>query len=237
MNRIELKDLKNLSNIDNKLVITFLKDTNLLIYDNENNEYEFNIKENINVDIFIINRKTYNNIYTYNLEKNSNLNVLVFNDSESVLDKTIINLNGEYATANYNLKTIANDKQNYDIYINHNSSKTISNIKNNGVSINGEISFNIECKIDNDIKGCEANQSSRIITLKDKKCTIKPNLLISEEDVVANHSALIGTFSDDEIFYLESRGINYNNAIKLLIKGFLYIDEEIINEILDKYWR
>lgn len=237
MNRIELKDLKNLSNIDNKLVITFLKDTNLLIDDNENNEYEFNIKENINVDIFIINRKTYNNIYTYNLEKNSNLNVLVFNDSESVLDKTIINLNGEYANANYNLKTIANDKQNYDIYINHNSSKTISNIKNNGVSINGEISFNIECKIDNDIKGCEANQSSRIITLKDKKCTIKPNLLISEEDVVANHSALIGTFSDDEIFYLESRGINYNNAIKLLIKGFLYIDEEIINEILDKYWR
>lgn len=45
------------------------------------------------------------------------------------------------------------------------------------------------------------------------------------------------------MFYLESRGINKTDALKLLIKGFILSNIEIeelknqINEKIEKYWR
>jgi len=46
------------------------------------------------------------------------------------------------------------------------------------------------------------------------------------------------------VFYLMSRGIEYNDAIKLLIKGYLFsninadssLREKILN-VIDMYWR
>ena len=72
-------------------------------------------------------------------------------------------------------------------------------------------------------------------------CIIKPNLFIDENDVVANHSALIGTFLPDEIFYLMSRGISRKESENLLTKGFLLRGityyKETLEEMINKYWR
>ena len=92
-------------------------------------------------------------------------------------------------------------------------------------------------------KECQVDQVNRIINLTKNKCEIDPNLYIDEYDVNASHSALIGKFSDEEMFYLESRGINKTDALKLLIKGFILSNIEIeelknqINEKIEKYWR
>ena len=72
---------------------------------------------------------------------------------------------------------------------------------------------------------------------------IKPNLYIDCSDVEASHSALIDKFTFDEIFYLQSRGISYDEALKLLIKGFLLSDIsdsnliKYINKIFNSIWR
>jgi Fe-S cluster assembly protein SufD len=93
------------------------------------------------------------------------------------------------------------------------------------------------------INGCVANQHNRIINLTNNTCEIKPNLYIDSFDIEAAHSALIGKFSDEEMFYIQSRGIDYNNALKLLVNGFLTSDinnKKIINDInkcIDKFWR
>lgn len=50
---------------------------------------------------------------------------------------------------------------------------------------------------------------------------IKPNLFIDEYDVDAVHSATIGKFNKNEIFYLMTKGITKEESINLLIKGFL----------------
>ena len=66
--------------------------------------------------------------------------------------------------------------------------------------------------------------------MTENKCIIKPNLFIDEEDVVANHSALIGTFSSDEIFYLMSRGISKEESFNLLLLteiSILFPDEAL----------
>ena len=70
-----------------------------------------------------------------------------------------------------------------------------------------------------------------------------PNLYIDASDVSASHSALIGKFSDEEMFYMQSRGIDKDTATKLLISGFLtsdITDKKLLKEInknIDKYWR
>ena len=91
---------------------------------------------------------------------------------------------------------------------------------------------------------CDVSQNNKIINLTNNECIINPNLYIDEYDVTASHSAWIGTFNSDELFYLMSRGINKNDAIKLLIKGFLTNkmeireeEKELIKNTIDNYWR
>ncbi len=201
-----------------------------------------NVLSGVHVNIYEFkNSGKYKFQYKYYLEENSYLNVEKVINADKIHEMTIINLNGENANIDYNLKTISKNKEKYNFLVYHNASKTVSNIRNSGVNIlNGEIEFNVSSFVPNDIKKCDVNQSARIINMTDNTCTIKPNLFIDEEDVVANHSALIGTFSFDEIFYLESRGINKKEAERLLIRGFLMkgitYHGESIKKIIDQYW-
>lgn len=48
-----------------------------------------------------------------------------------------------------------------------------------------------------------------------------PSLEIKTDDVKATHSATVARIEDDEIFYLESRGIANEEAKKIIIKSFL----------------
>ena len=115
----------------------------------------------------------------------------------------------------------------YNFLVYHNAKKTFSDIINNGVNIkDGSLEFNVSTFIPNGIKKCDASQSGRII---------------NENDVTANHSALIGTFSEDEIFYLMSRGLDKSESQRLLTKGFLLNGityyKETLENIINKYWR
>ena len=57
-----------------------------------------------------------------------------------------------------------------------------------------------------------------------------PNLYIDEYDVVANHSASIGSISKDDLFYLMSRGLTKEEATSLVVIGFI---KPIIDNIQD----
>lgn len=202
-----------------------------------------NILKGIHVKIYECkNGGNYKYQYRYYLEKDSYLGIEKVIDAENVLENYLINLNGENATIDFNLKTISKMHEKYNFLVYHNANKTVSYINNNGVNISdGSLEFNVSSFVPNNIKKCDVNQSGRIINNTDNTCTIKPNLFIDEEDVVANHSALIGTFSFDEIFYLMSRGISKKDSEMLLTKGFLFkginYHKEELEEIINKYWR
>ena len=127
----------------------------------------------------------------------------------------------------------------------HHAIKTSSNMVNNGITImNGNIVFNVTSIVPNGIKDCYVNQNNRIVNFNNKNSQINPNLLIDENDVVANHSAYIGKFNKQILFYLQRLGISMDDAIKLLVKGFLVKDLDIsdknkekISEIINQYWR
>lgn len=228
--------------------IDVLEDTNLLIESSNNIETKFEIKinvnDNVNFNLYEIKEEgTYKFYYDYTLGKFSDVNVFKVHDGDKIKEQTKINLNGEKAKITHTLKTISKDLEKYDFLVYHNAKETYSNVINNGANIRkGVLTFNLSGFAPNGITDCEINQNSRIINLTNNKCQINPNLFIDENDVSASHSALIGTFSSDELFYLMSRGINKNRAENLLIKGFLLngIENERVKElekIINKYWR
>lgn len=49
----------------------------------------------------------------------------------------------------------------------------------------------------------------------------QPNLEIFHDEVKASHGATMGRLSDEELFYLQSRGLEAGAARRLLIRGFL----------------
>lgn len=181
--------------------------------------------------------------YQYTLMENSNIKVYKFYDVAGIKEMNIIYLLGINATIDYNFKTISTGCEKYNMTIYHQAPNTNSNIKNNGININkGNLQFNISSFVSSGNTNCNIVQASRIVNLTDNKCGINPNLFIDEYDVSASHSALIGKFSDDEMFYLESRGIDEKTALSLLINGFLTSNMPIeigkkITKNINKYWR
>ncbi len=232
-----------------KLTIDVVKDTTLLINHEVNEKSKMNITFNVkeNVSFKLIEKRKGTKIklqYIYNIFENSNINIERFINSEKGHEYDIVNLNGEFASYNLLIKTIACTKEKYDIILNHNYKNTFSNVTNHGLTIDdGEITFNTTGIIPSGKKGCVSNENNRIININNGKNKITPTFIVDEYDVEANHNAFIGKFSDEEIFYLQSRGISLEETNTLLTKGFLasLVNSEIIKDEIDKtinkYWR
>lgn len=224
-----------------ELNITIDKDMELLLNINMVESkliINFNISDKIVVDLIIITNGCKSKIqYKYSLNTKSKLNVQKLNIVDGIREMIIANLD-QSSSFNYIFKSIASSKENYDYMIYHNGIDSNSNIINNCVNENGSIYMQISSFIPKDITGCCANQYNRIINNTDNICEIRPNLYIDCDEVEANHSALIDKFNNNELFYLETKGINYEDSFKLLMRGFLVskiTNKDIINIINKRY--
>lgn len=164
----------------------------------------------------------------YNLEENAKL--VVYQYGFNINNYITINLNGENASVEYHYSIINYKNSKYNILVSHNCSNTSSNIYNHGLNIlNNSLDFNITGKVLKDSNNCICNQENQIINLENGNSVILPNLLIDNYEVTSNHSAYIGKFKDELLFYLMSRGISRKKGYELLIKSFLInssMDEE-----------
>lgn len=263
MNRIEIKEeVVTLLDSDDKILVTLSdkldifditkihitvkENTNISIIHNGSSESKLDVTievlENAECNLYELKEQSDSKVqYKYYLNKNSHLNTHKFYDCMKVKELDIIELNGEDASIDYTFHTISKDTQKYDILVYHNAKRTKSHIINKGVNNeDGSLILNVTGMIYNGITDCVIEQNNRIITMNDNHCQINPNLLIEENDVVANHAAHIGKFDKEAIFYLMSRGITYENAISIMVKGFLMDDtihKDKIEKIIEKYWR
>ena len=93
--------------------------------------------------------------------------------------------------------------------------------------------FDALIKIENSAAKSITHQNSQAILLNDGAfMASKPQLEIYIDDVEASHGSTIGELDADQLFYLRSRGINKEDARKLLILAFA---NEMIDMIEDKY--
>jgi Fe-S cluster assembly protein SufD len=91
--------------------------------------------------------------------------------------------------------------------------------------------FNGQVYIAQDAQKVNAEQQNNNLLLHDSaEIDTKPQLEIYADDVKCAHGATVGQLDNNAIFYLQSRGIDYRTARKMLIHGFA---QEII-DILPK---
>ena len=64
------------------------------------------------------------------------------------------------------------------------------------------------------------NHSQSSLPNSKSKINLSPELQILADDVKCAHGATIGQINDDELFYLESRGIDKITAKKMLLESF-----------------
>ena len=182
-----------------------------IVDDNENKNYKYNIKE----DTII-----------YHFSINSSSDVIID------LEKEGVRLDYFYNNINYN-------DNKFNIKVNHLKENTHSELYNHGVNVFcNKLMYYVDGVVLKSSSKCICNQDNQIINMDNGKSTICPNLLIDNYDVDSNHSAYIGKFKDEAMFYLMSRGISREVAYRLLLNGFLInidsIEKDKIKLFLDE---
>jgi Fe-S cluster assembly protein SufD len=89
--------------------------------------------------------------------------------------------------------------------------------------------FNGKVIVHKDAQKTESVQQNKNLLLS-KTCHVdtKPQLEIAADDVKCTHGATIGSLNDDELFYLNTRGIPRPLALTLLSQGFA---DDILNKV------
>ena len=211
----------------------------LILKDNESKEID--IKENIDSKVILINEDDCTSKYIFNINDNSNLIINILDASKNIQRNITINLNGNNSNVELNLSSISLGNNEYEINVFHNNKNTHSETNLHGLTIdNNKITFKNNGSIKKGSIKSILNQDNKIIVVEENNSKIEPNLFIDEYDISASHGAYIGKFKEEDIFYLQSRGLNEKEANYLLIKGFLlgeFDNKDELVKIIDKYWR
>jgi Fe-S cluster assembly protein SufD len=81
--------------------------------------------------------------------------------------------------------------------------------------------FNGRIIVDQDAQKTDANQSNRNLLLSDDATVhSNPQLEIFADDVRCTHGSTVGRLDEEAVFYLRSRGIGRDEAIRLLTLAF-----------------
>ena len=235
-------------NINSRLYFQLEENSSLKLIDffNHNSEknflnivYDFDLKKNAILKNYKIDKLQNKNIkYSFNninQDENSISETFLLSSGSSFLKNEInCNLIGKYSSAFVNGVFLLKDNQQHEIRtsINHlventKSYQLIKSVlgKDTHAAYQGKIFVNSEAQ------KTDGYQLSKAILLdKSSEFNAKPELEIYADDVKCSHGSASGNLNENSIFYLRSRGLTYDEAKKLLIKGFLL---DVIEKITD----
>jgi Fe-S cluster assembly protein SufB len=140
------------------------------------------------------------------------------------------------AKANHISIAYAGNGQNQDTgaKVYHLAKGTTSIIKSKSLSKNGGITaYRGLVKIVRGAKNskCSVNCDALMFDNKSQSNTY-PSIDVEEKDVDVVHEASVGKISDDQIFYLQSRGLSKEEAVQMIVSGFI---EPLIKELPIEY--
>ena len=115
-----------------------------------------------------------------------------------------------------------NNKINIDVQVVHKSRETVSEQQIRGIVTDmSQVSFTGTIRIPYDSQKCDGRQQHRGIVLSDQaRVSATPQLEIWADDVKCAHGSAIGPLDQNQLFYLQTRGISEPDAKKLLLSSF-----------------
>ena len=211
------------SNLHSKIILNKNSNFKNYIFDNNLNE---NLKYNFsNIDIY---ENSISENFIYSSESKFSKNEIICNLKEkysSAFINGVINLDqSKQHEIQTNINHLAENTKSYQLI------KSILNDKSKGV-YQGKIFVNeIAQKTD-------GYQLSKTLLLDENtEFNGKPELEIYADDVKCSHGSTSGNLDENAIFYLMSRGLDFKEAKKLLIEGFINdVIEKITNTEIQTY--
>jgi len=210
-----------------------------------NINHQFNVGKNSNIKNYVVDSELNSNIKYFftniDLENNSNLESFIFSRGSKFLRNEInCNLNDKYSSAFISGIIDLKEQQQHEIKtnINHFAEntksyqlvKSVLKDKSKGV-------FQGKIFVDQEAQKTDGYQLSKALLLDENtEFDAKPELEIYADDVKCSHGSTSGNLDSDSIFYLMSRGLNYQQSRKLLVDGFLNdVVEKITNLNVKNY--
>ena len=201
--------------------------------------YNFDLKKNAILKNYKIDKAQNKNIrYSYNNieQDNNSVSETFVLSSGSNFSKNEINCNlkGEYSSAFVNGIFSLNDGQHHEVrtIINHlvENTKSYQLIKS-VLGKNSKSAYQGKIFVDSKAQKTDGYQLSKAILLDEtSEFNAKPELEIYADDVKCSHGSASGSLDENSIFYLMSRGLNYQQSKELLINGFLL---DVVEKITD----
>ncbi len=201
--------------------------------------YDFNLKENAILKNYKVDKQENKNIkYSFNnIDQNKNTiseTFILSSGSNFFKNEINCNLKGEHSSAFVNgIFSLYNNKH-HEIrtIVNHLTENTKSyQLIKSVLEDSSKAAYQGKIFVNSDAQKTDGYQLSKAILLnKDSEFNAKPELEIYADDVKCSHGSASGSLNEDSIFYLMSRGLNYNQARELLINGFLL---DVVEKITD----
>ena len=183
--------------------ITYTLSDNIINIEGKCTIYDFDNNKNITINMMDNSNLTYYKVRN----KLEDTNLIITQNNDTYLDyKEIIINNDDFK---YNINTILKGKNNVSKVI----LRCLNESGNASIFANGRV----EEKTTNN----ELLEDLRGLNASNNELIIKPDMQINSLDVSANHKVTISNVKDDELFYLESKGVNSSDATRLLKEGFI----------------
>ena len=201
--------------------------------------YNFDLKENSILKNYKVDKFENKNIkYSFNnieQDKNSISETFILSSGSNFCKNEInCNLNGEYSSAFVNGIFSINNNKHHEIrtIINHLTENTKSyQLIKSVLEDSSRAVYQGKIFVNSKAQKTDGYQLSKAILLnKDSEFNAKPELEIYADDVKCSHGSASGSLNEDSIFYLMSRGLNYQQSRELLINGFLL---DVVEKITD----
>ena len=236
-------------NVNSRLYFQLEENSSLKLIDffNHNSEknfinivYDFDLKKNAILKNYKIDKLQNKNIkYSFNninQDENSISEIFLLSSESSFLKNEInCNLNGQYSSAFVNAVFLLKDNQQHEIRtsINHlvENTKSYQLIKS-VLGKESKAAYQGKIFVNQKAQKTDGYQLSKAILLDEtSEFNAKPELEIYADDVKCSHGSTSGSLDENSIFYLMSRGLNYQQSKELLINGFIL---EVIENITDQ---
>lgn len=201
--------------------------------------YNFNLKEDAILKNYKVDKLENKNIkYSFNnivQNKNTISEIFILSSGSNFFKSEInCNLKGEHSSAFVNGIFSLDKNKHHEIRttINHLSENTKSyQLIKSVLEDSSKAVYQGKIYVNSVAQKTDGYQLSKAILLnKDSEFNAKPELEIYADDVKCSHGSASGSLDEDSIFYLMSRGLNYNQARELLINGFLL---DVVEKITD----
>ena len=167
----------------------------------------------------IINLKE-NSVLNYDVKANSSAR-LFFCDYAGYITEINVNLDENSSCELYGFFKNQNRNTNVITKVTHKGKKSKCNQDFRFVNQESSSSFEGKITIPKHISGCESHMLNKNLLLDDtSKAFSKPELDIHNDDTICTHGSTIGPIDEDQIFYIQSRGLSYKESVNILIDAF-----------------